>query len=128
MAVETESWDVEIKPRPKLLDLKLQEIWRYRDLLSLLVRRDFVSQYKQTVLGPLWHFIQPALTTLIFLVVFSRIARLPADGIPPTLFYMAGITLWNYFSTVLISTSNSFAGNANIFGKVYFPRIIMPLA
>ena len=126
--MEKEQWDLEIKPKPKLFDLNLPEVWRYRDLLWLFVRRDFVAQYKQTILGPVWHLIQPILTTFIFLLIFGRIARIPTDGIHPVLFYMSGITLWNYFSISLTSTSNTFLANASIFGKVYFPRLIMPLS
>lgn len=123
-----EKWDLEIKPKAGFFDFDLSEVWRYRDLLILFIRRDFIAQYKQTVLGPLWHFLQPALTTIIFLLVFNRIARIPTDGIPPVLFYMSGITLWNYFSLCLTQTSNTFVTNAAIFGKVYFPRLIMPLS
>jgi lipopolysaccharide transport system permease protein len=126
--VPKQEWDLEIKPKAKLLDLNFREIWRYRDLILLFVKRDFIAQYKQTVLGPVWHFIQPILTTLMFLMIFGRVARLPTDGIPPVLFYMSGITLWNYFSICLTSTSNTFLTNAGIFGKVYFPRIVMPLS
>ena len=125
---ENEDWDLEIKPKAKLFDLNFSEIWRYRDLMLLFVKRDFIAQYKQTILGPLWHFIQPILTTIMFLMLFTRVARLPTDGIPPVLFYMSGITIWNYFSVCLTSTSRTFTANANIFGKVYFPRIIMPLS
>jgi lipopolysaccharide transport system permease protein len=121
-------WDLEIRPTPKLLDFNFPEIWRYRELMLLFVKRDFIAQYKQTILGPFWHAIQPILTTIMFLMVFTRVARLPTDGIPPILFYMSGVTLWNYFSVCLTSTSNTFLANAGIFGKVYFPRIIMPLA
>lgn len=121
-------WDLEIKPHKKLFDLHLAETWRYRDLVALMVRRDFVAQYTQTVLGPVWHIVQPALTTIIFLLVFGRIARIPTDGIEPTLFYMSGITLWNYFSGCLLSSSTTFTTNSNIFGKVYFPRIVMPVS
>lgn len=123
-----EKWDLEIKPKAKLLDLKFSEIWHYRELMMLFVRRDFIAQYKQTILGPLWHVIQPILTTVMFLLIFTRVARLPTDGVPPVLFYMSGITLWNYFSASLTSTSNTFLANASIFGKVYFPRIIMPMS
>jgi lipopolysaccharide transport system permease protein len=123
-----EHWDLEIRPKPKFFDLNLQEVWRYRDLLWLFVRRDFVAQYKQTILGPVWHFIQPVLTTIMFLLIFGRIARIPTDGVNPILFYMAGITLWNYFSISLTNTSNTFLANASIFGKVYFPRLIIPLS
>src|SRR5687768_16702121 len=126
--VEEEKWDLEIRPRAKLFDLNFKEIYRYRDLMWLFVRRDFVAQYKQTILGPIWHFIQPILTTLMFLLVFSRIARIPTDGIHPVVFYMSGIILWNYFSLCLTATSSTFVQNASIFGKVYFPRIIMPLS
>jgi lipopolysaccharide transport system permease protein len=121
-------WDLEIKPRPRLLDLNFKEVWRYKDLIGLFVKRDFIAQYKQTVLGPLWHLLQPVFTTVMFMLIFSKIARIPTDGIPPTLFYMAGITIWNYFSVSLTNTSNTFVINAPIFGKVYFPRIIMPLS
>lgn len=123
-----EYWDLEIKPKAKLWDFNVMEIWHYRDLMWLFVRRDFVAVYKQTVLGPLWHFIQPVFTTIIFFVVFGRIAEIPTDGIYPVLFYMSGITLWNYFSLCLTHTSNTFLSNAAIFGKVYFPRIIMPMS
>jgi lipopolysaccharide transport system permease protein len=123
-----EHWDMVIEPKAHLLDLNLKEVWKYRDLLVLFVKRDFTAQYKQTILGPLWHFIQPIFTTLMFLVVFGKIANIPTDGIPPILFYMSGITIWNYFSACLSSTSNTFIANAGIFGKVYFPRMIMPLS
>lgn len=123
-----ESWDLEIKPKSRLFDFNFQDVWRYRDLLFLFVRRDFVAQYKQTILGPIWHFIQPLLTSLMFLIVFSRIAGIPTDGIPPILFYMSGVTLWNYFAICLTNTSATFIANASIFGKVYFPRVIMPLS
>lgn len=122
------SWDLELKPRNSLFDINLGEIWTYRDLLVLFVKRDFVSQYKQTILGPLWNIIQPILTTAMFLLVFGAIAHIPTDGIQPTLFYMSGITIWNYFSTCLISTSNTFVTNSSIFGKVYFPRLVLPLS
>ena len=121
-------WDMVIKPKTGLFQLNLKELWHYRDLMVLFVKRDFAAQYKQTILGPLWHFIQPVFTTLMFLVVFGKIANIPTDGIPPILFYMSGITIWNYFSSCLTSTSNTFIANAGIFGKVYFPRMIMPLS
>ncbi len=117
-----------IQPHTSLLDLKLKDVWEYRDLLLLLVRRDFVSFYKQTILGPLWFFIQPLLQTLMFTFVFSRLAGISTDGLPPVLFYLAGITSWNYFSDCLMKTSTVFRDNAYIFGKVYFPRLIMPLS
>lgn len=121
-------WDLIIEPKTSLFDLKLKEVWKYRDLLVLFVRRDFVATYKQTVLGPVWHFIQPIFTTIMFLLVFGKIAGIPTDGIEPILFYMSGITIWNYFSACLTSTSNTFLSNAGIFGKVYFPRLISPLS
>jgi lipopolysaccharide transport system permease protein len=123
-----EEWDLVIEPKSPFFDLKLKEVWQYKDLLFLFVKRDFKAQYKQTILGPLWHFIQPIFTTVVFLVVFSNIANIPTDGIPPILFYLSGITIWNYFSSCLNGTSNTFVANAGIFGKVYFPRLILPLA
>jgi lipopolysaccharide transport system permease protein len=117
-----------ITPRKSLFDLKLNEIWSYRDLFVLFIRRDITVSYKQTVLGPLWFLIQPLLTTLMFLLVFGRIARIPTGGVPPVLFYMGGITVWNYFSDCLRLTSDTFVKNAGLFGKVYFPRIITPLS
>jgi len=123
-----ESWDLEIKPPSYLLDINLRDIWRYRELLSMFVKRDFTAQYKQTILGPLWHLIQPLFTTVVFLVVFTNIAKIPTDGVIPVLFYMSGITIWNYFSSCLNATSNTFVANAGIFGKVYFPRLILPLS
>lgn len=129
MTTEEENyWDLLIQPKAHLFDLKLREVWKYRDLLWLFVRRDFAAQYKQTILGPLWHFIQPIFTTLMFLIVFGKIANIPTDGVPPILFYMSGITIWNYFSACLTSTSNTFVANAGIFGKVYFPRMVIPLS
>jgi lipopolysaccharide transport system permease protein len=121
-------WDLEIAPRTSLLKLNLGEAWRYRDLVLLFVRRDFVAQYTQTVLGPIWHIVQPALTTIMFLFVFGRIAKIPTDGIHPVLFFMSGVTVWNYFSFSLSATSNTFVTNASIFGKVYFPRIVLPIS
>jgi lipopolysaccharide transport system permease protein len=123
-----EHWDLVIKPKNKWYQLDLASIWLYRDLLMLLVRRDFVSVYKQTILGPLWFFIQPIITSLTFTFIFGDIAGISTDGMPKTLFYMAGITLWNYFSDCLNKTSSTFIANAGVFGKVYFPRLIMPLS
>ncbi|MFN6373762.1 MAG: ABC transporter permease [Chitinophagia bacterium] len=123
-----ESWDLEIKPQSHLLDINLKEVWKYRDLLWMFVKRDFTAQYKQTILGPLWHFIQPLFTTVVFLVVFTNIAKISTDGVPPVLFYMSGITIWNYFSSCLNATSSTFVANAGIFGKVYFPRLVIPLS
>lgn len=123
-----EHWDMEIKPKASLFDLNLKEVWRYRDLMMLFVRRDFVAQYKQTILGPLWHIIQPVLTTIMFLLIFGKIANIPTDDIEAVPFYMSGIAIWNYFSTCLTATSNTFVANAGIFGKVYFPRLVLPLS
>jgi lipopolysaccharide transport system permease protein len=121
-------WDLVIEPQTSLFELNLKDVWRYRDLLWLLVKRDFVSFYKQTILGPLWFFIQPLFTTIIFTFIFGNLAGLSTDGLPQPLFYMAGITAWNYFADCLTKTSTVFRDNANIFGKVYFPRLIMPLS
>lgn len=123
-----EDWSEVIRPQSGLLDLKLREVWKYRDLLYMFVKRDFVATYKQTILGPIWFFIQPLLTTLTFMIVFGTIAGISTDGIPMMVFYMSGITLWNYFSECLNKTATVFKDNANIFGKVYFPRLIMPLS
>lgn len=124
-----EDWDMAISPKAALLDLNIKEVWHYRDLLFLFVKRDFVAQFKQTIIGPLWHFIQPIFTTIIFLLVFTKIANIPTDDIkPPILFYMSGIVLWNYFAGCLTATSNTFVANAGIFGKVYFPRLVLPLS
>jgi lipopolysaccharide transport system permease protein len=117
-----------IKPASSLLDLKINETIEYRDLLWLLVRRDFVSFYKQTILGPVWFFIQPIFTILIYTLVFGSVAGISTDGLPKPLFYLAGVITWNYFSDCLIKTSTVFRDNATIFGKVYFPRLIMPLS
>ncbi len=125
---EKENWDLVIRPRSSLFDLHLREVWHYKDLISLFIKRDFAAQYKQTILGPLWHIIQPILTTAIFLLLFGKIANIPTDGIKPVLFYMSGITLWNYFSACITNTSNTFVINAPIFGKVYFPRLVIPLS
>ena len=117
-----------ISPRKSLFELKLDEVWHYRDLFILFIRRDITVTYKQTVLGPLWFFIQPILTTLMFLLVFGRIAKISTGGVPPVLFYLGGITVWNYFSECLRLTSDTFVKNSTLFGKVYFPRIISPLS
>lgn len=126
-SLENEVWDHVIESKSSLFDLRLREVWHYRDLLFLFVRRDFVTVYKQTILGPLWFFIQPILTTITFTIIFGNVAQLSTDGAPKLVFYMAGITLWNYFSTCLTSVAGVFNNNASIFGKVYFPRLIMPL-
>lgn len=124
----SDNWDLVIRSKHSLFDLNLKDLWRYRDLIFLFVRRDFVATYKQTILGPLWHFIQPVFTTAMFLLVFTKIANVPTDGIEPVLFYMSGITMWNYFSSCLTGASNTFLSNANIFGKVYFPRLVSPIS
>jgi homopolymeric O-antigen transport system permease protein len=120
-------WDAVIESKHSLLSINFKELWDYRDLLVLFVHRDFVTVYKQTILGPLWFFIQPILTTITFTVIFGNVAQLSTDGAPKVVFYMAGITLWGYFSSCLTSVSGVFNANANIFGKVYFPRLIMPI-
>ena len=125
---ESDSWDLIITPRKKWWDLQLRDVWHYRDLIGLFVRRDFVSRYKQTILGPLWFIIQPLLTSIVFTVIFGNIAQLPTDGLPQMLFYMSGNILWSYFSTCLTSTSTTFTANAHLFGKVYFPRLVMPVS
>ena len=125
---QSDNWDLVIKGHTSLFDLKFQEVWRYRDLLLMFVKRDFVSFYKQTILGPLWFFIQPIFTTLVFTFVFGNLAGISTDGLPKQLFYLTGITSWNYFADCLTKTSTVFRDNANIFGKVYFPRLIMPLS
>ena len=126
--ISSENWDLIIKPHKGLLDINLKALWRYRDLISLFVRRDFVAKYKQTILGPLWFVIQPVLTTLMYTIIFSRVAKISTDGLPPILFYMSGTVAWTYFSVCLNSTSNTFINNAGIFGKVYFPRLTVPIS
>jgi lipopolysaccharide transport system permease protein len=123
-----QDWDLHIKPQDKLLNLHLRDVWNYRDLLMLLVRRDFVSFYKQTIFGPLWFFIQPIFTTVLFTFVFNKMGGFSTNGSPAPLFYLCGTIAWNYFSDCLTKTSTVFKDNANIFGKVYFPRLIMPLS
>lgn len=125
---KSQDWDLIIRGHSSLFDVKFNDLWHYRDLLFLFVKRDFVSFYKQTVLGPLWFFIQPIFTTIVFSFVFGNLAGISTDGIPKYLFYLSGITAWNYFSDCLTKTSTVFRDNANIFGKVYFPRLIMPLS
>lgn len=123
-----QQWSTEIKPKNKLLDINLKELWAYRDLCELFVKRNIITQYKQTVLGPLWFVIQPLMTTVMYMVVFGGIAHISTDGLPQPLFYLAGISFWQYFSDCLNKTSNTFIDNAGIFGKVYFPRLVMPIA
>ena len=126
--LEDKHWSMIIEPQRTLLDLRLGELWRYRDLVMLFVRRDFVSVYKQTVLGPIWYLIQPLLTTLTFTFIFGSIASLPTDGLPQFLFYMSGTVVWSYFASCLTKTSETFVQNANLFGKVYFPRLAVPIS
>lgn len=123
-----ENWDTIIGSETSLFDLKIREIGRYKDLLFLLVRRDLVAQYKQTILGPLWYFIQPILTTLTYTLIFGNVAGISTDGLPKLLFYLSGVTCWRYFAECLTKTSNTFTQNAQMFGKVYFPRAIMPMS
>lgn len=125
---QPEHWDLIIKGHTSLFDVRFADLWRYRDLLMMFVKRDFVSFYKQTILGPLWFFIQPIFTTVVFTFVFGNLAGISTDGLPQFLFYLSGITAWNYFADCLTKTSTVFKDNANIFGKVYFPRLIMPLS
>ena len=126
--MKDENWDLIIKPRNSWFDFRINEIWKYRDLLFLFVKRDFIAIYKQTILGPLWFFIQPILSTIIFTIIFGGFAKLSTDGVPGPLFYLGGLTLWNYFADNLTKTSETFVQNQNIFGKVYFPRLIVPIS
>lgn len=126
--MQEDKWDIEIHPRERLLSVDFGELWRYRDLCSLFVKRNIVVQYKQTILGPLWYVIQPILTVVIYMVVFGGIAGIPTDGVPQPLFYLAGVCMWQYFADCLNKTGNTFVTNASIFGKVYFPRLIMPMS
>lgn len=123
-----QQWTDVIESKDSLFRLNLKEVWQYRDLVFMFVKRDFISSFKQTILGPLWFFINPIMTTIVFTFVFGNIASLPTDGIPPVLFYLAGNTLWGYFSTTMLSVSGVFTGNAGIFGKVYFPRLVTPIS
>ena len=123
-----ENWLFEITPKNKFFSLNLKEVWQYRDLLFLFVKRDVVTVYKQTVLGPLWYLIQPLFTSITFTIIFNTVAGIETGTVPPFLFNLAGITVWNYFTACLNGTSNTFASNAGIFGKVYFPRLIVPLS
>jgi len=128
MKTEEPGWTTVIQPKSSFLQLNLRELFQYKDLIMLFVWRDFVSLYKQTILGPLWYIIQPLFTTITFTIIFGHIARIPTGGIPPVLFYLSGLTLWNYFASCLIKTSNTFVANAGIFGKVYFPRLTVPIS
>ena len=128
MAEMEQEWTTEIRPKDSLLSVDFKEIWRYRDLMMLFVKRNIITQYKQTVLGPLWYVIQPMMTTVMYMVVFGGIAKISTDGLPQPLFYLAGISFWQYFADCLGKTSNTFVSNAGIFGKVYFPRLVTPLS
>lgn len=128
MAEEQQHWDTVIRPKDKLFSVDFKELWAYRDLCSLFVKRNIITQYKQTILGPVWFVVQPALTVIMYMIVFGGIAGIPTDGVPRPLFYLAGTCMWNYFSECLTKTSNTFVNNAGIFGKVYFPRLVMPIA
>lgn len=123
-----QQWTEEIKSQDSLFSINFKELWHYRDLLLMLLKKDFVTFYKQTILGPIWFFVQPIMTSLIYLVLFGQVAKLSTDGLPQLAFYLSGITIWNYFSEALTKTSTIFKDNAAVFGKVYFPRLIMPLA
>jgi lipopolysaccharide transport system permease protein len=128
MSKENNTWDFIIKSNTRKFDFQLNELWNYRDLIFLFVKRDFVTVYKQTILGPLWYIIQPLLTTITFTIIFGKIAKISTDGVPQILFYLSGITIWNYFAECLNKTSNTFVSNASIFGKVYFPRLTVPVS
>jgi lipopolysaccharide transport system permease protein len=128
MANSSNEWDLIIEPRGSLFKLNLKEVWKYKDLLEMYIKRDIVTFYKQTILGPLWFFIQPIFTTVVFMFVFGGLAGIPTDGIPQPLFYLSGICLWNYFSDSLIKTSDTFYLNQAVFGKVYFPRLVVPIS
>ena len=125
---ESSSWDMVIKPKTGWFDINLKELWQYRDLIGMFAKRDFITFYKQTILGPLWYIIQPLMTTVVFTVIFGNFAKIPTDGIPPFLFYLAGNVVWGYFANTLRQTSDTFNANASIFGKVYFPRLTVPAA
>ena len=127
-SVQEEKWDIVIKPKDKLFSVDFRELWNYRDLCSLFVKRNIITQYKQTILGPAWFVIQPALTVIMYMVVFGSIAGIPTDGVPRPLFYLAGTCMWNYFAECMTKTSNTFVANSGIFGKVYFPRLVMPIS
>jgi len=128
MANSSNDWDLIIEPRGSLFKLNLKEVWKYKDLLEMYIKRDIVTFYKQTILGPLWFFIQPIFTTIVFMFVFGGLAGIPTDGIPQPLFYLSGICLWNYFSDSLLKTSDTFYTNQSVFGKVYFPRLVVPIS
>jgi lipopolysaccharide transport system permease protein len=124
----SDAWDIEIKPTRSLFDLRFRELWHYRDLVMLFVRRDFIAQYKQSILGPLWHVFQPLIQTLLYTIVFAGVLNISTGSNPRALFYLSGIIIWNFFATCLGATSNTFLANASIFGKVYFPRMTVPVS
>lgn len=125
---DNQDWDLILKPKTGWFDINLKELWRYRNLVGMFVKRDFVTFYKQTILGPLWYIIQPLFTTIVFTIIFGKVAKIPTDTIPPFLFYMAGNVVWGYFSATLTATAGTFNNNTNVFGKVYFPRLTVPVA
>ncbi|MEZ4798577.1 MAG: ABC transporter permease [Flavobacteriales bacterium] len=125
---EVENWDIVVESKTPWFNLQLKHVWHYRDLLFLLVKRDYVASFKQTVLGPLWFFIQPLMTTFVYIFIFGRVAKISTGSTPGILFYFMNVVLWNYFASCLLSASNTFVGNANLFGKVYFPRLIIPMS
>ena len=127
-AMSEENWTTVIKPKSRLLEVNFGELWKYKDLIALFIKRNIITQYKQTVLGPLWFIVQPALSVVMYMIVFGGIAGIPTDGVPKPLFYLAGTCMWQYFSDCLTKTSNTFVDNAGIFGKVYFPRLAVPVA
>lgn len=126
--IKNDNWTLVISPQSKLLSLQLDDMWRYKDLLYLFVRRDFVATYKQTILGPAWFFIQPILTTITYTIIFGNVAGLSTDGLPKMIFYLSGVVCWSYFSDCITTISSTFITNAQVFGKVYFPRLIAPLS
>lgn len=128
MKEDKSEWTSVIEPHERLLKVNLREVWNYRDLCSLFIKRNITTQFKQTIFGPLWYIIQPVMTVVIYMVVFGGIAKISTDGLPQPLFYLSGICLWQYFSDCLTKTSSTFIDNASIFGKVYFPRLVIPLA
>jgi lipopolysaccharide transport system permease protein len=125
---DADHWNIDITSKPRYFDLDLQELWRYRDLLVMFVKKDIITVYKQTILGPIWFLLQPLFTTLIYVVIFGQFAKISTDAVPPVLFYMGSIALWNYFSETLNITSKTFTDNASVFGKVYFPRLVLPVS
>ena len=126
--IDKDKWDIIIQPKSHWFELRLVEVWKYRDLIAMFIKRDFIAQYKQTILGPLWFLIQPLITTLIYVIVFGEIAGLSTDGQPQILFYLSGILFWNYFSSTFLKVSETFLANTSIFGKIYFPRLVVPIS